>query len=584
MAVDRRTAALRLAHAAKSRSSALRARVAPKAPPPELRPFQRDGVDFLAANGWRVLLADAPGCGKTPQVLVAMRENAAKLCPMLVVCPSSVAWNWRREAARWVPGAKVHVVEGFHGAIPKGTHITICPWDVLAARLPDLLSRGFRCIVADEAHYAKAGEETQRGRALQAICAPAPHVLLLSGTPLVNHADELETLRSMFGPTPPVMLRRLLEDVAPDIPPKRRVTLKTTIPDDIRMEYDKAKEEFSEWLDDYLPRVLEDAAAAESAATRALAAEPLAKVAYLRRILGRGKVPGAAAWAANMVKRGEPVVIFGMFSDVLDLLGQALSRLSIPFVRLDGTHSRQQRQVAIDAFQAGKVPLFLGSMAAKEGITLTKARHLLFLERWYTPAAEEQAEDRIRRIGQTRPTTIWYLHADDTIDERIGEIVDAKRGIVAAHIGTATIEHVDAPNVMDAWERMKTLKDGVPTVASNPTAALPLPKLPDPRIVHAVLFDATRWPIPDVQRALRAAGYRQRKLDRQGNTVRIEIRAKGAFVPGTLRTARLAADFGMVAGKPATTQRARSAAYRALKRTPPRRAAASPLLVRRRAR
>jgi hypothetical protein len=541
-------------------------------------------VDFLAANGWRVLLADAPGCGKTPQVLVAMRENAAKLCPMLVVCPSSVAWNWRREAARWVPGAKVHVVEGFHGAIPKGTHITICPWDVLAARLPDLLSRGFRCIVADEAHYAKAGEETQRGRALQAICAPAPHVLLLSGTPLVNHADELETLRSMFGPTPPVMLRRLLEDVAPDIPPKRRVTLKTTIPDDIRMEYDKAKEEFSEWLDDYLPRVLEDAAAAESAATRALAAEPLAKVAYLRRILGRGKVPGAAAWAANMVKRGEPVVIFGMFSDVLDLLGQALSRLSIPFVRLDGTHSRQQRQVAIDAFQAGKVPLFLGSMAAKEGITLTKARHLLFLERWYTPAAEEQAEDRIRRIGQTRPTTIWYLHADDTIDERIGEIVDAKRGIVAAHIGTATIEHVDAPNVMDAWERMKTLKDGVPTVASNPTAALPLPKLPDPRIVHAVLFDATRWPIPDVQRALRAAGYRQRKLDRQGNTVRIEIRAKGAFVPGTLRTARLAADFGMVAGKPATTQRARSAAYRALKRTPPRRAAASPLLVRRRAR
>jgi len=235
-------------------------------------------------------------------------------------------------------------------------------------------------------------------------------------------------------------------------------------------------------------------------------------------------------------------------------------------VRLDGTASRQQRQIAIDAFQAGKIPVFIGSQAAKEGITLHKARHLLFLERWYTPASEEQAEDRIRRIGQTRPTTIWYLHADDTIDERISEIVEAKRGIVAANIGTATIEHIAAPNVMDVWERMKTLKGGVPTVASNPTASIPLPKLPDPRIIHAVLFDATRWPIPEVQRALRAAGYRQRKLDRKGNTVRIEIRAKGAFLPGTLRTARLADDFGMVAGKPATTQRARSASYRALKK------------------
>lgn len=542
-------------------------RTVPAAPPPELRPFQREGVDFLAANNWRVLLADAPGCGKTPQVLVAMRENAAKLCPMLVVCPSSVAWNWRREAARWVPGAKVHVIEGFHGPLPTGVHLTICPWDVLASRLPDLLSKRFKCIVADEAHYAKAGAETQRGRALQTLCATVPHLLLLSGTPLVNDVDELETLRAMFGETPPPMLRRLLENVAPDIPPKRRRTLRTTIPDDLRAEYDKAKEEFGDWLDEYLPKVLGDAAAAESAASKALAAEPLAKVAYLRRILGRGKVPGAAAWISAMHKRGEPVVVFGMFSDVLDLLGQALSRLSIPFVRLDGTHSRQQRQVAIDAFQRGQVPVFLGSQAAKEGITLTKARHLLFLERWYTPAAEEQAEDRIRRIGQTRPTTIWYLHADDTIDERISEIVDAKRGIVAANIGTATIEHNDHDGLFDAWERIKSLKDGVPTVAENPTGAVPLPKLPDPKLVHAVLFDATKWPIPDVQRALRQAGYRQRSLARQGNTVRIECRSKGAFLSGSLRTARLGEDFGIVAGRPAANRAQRAASYRAMKRT-----------------
>lgn len=544
------------------------ARSAPRKPPtpPELRPFQREGVDFLAANNWRVLLADAPGCGKTPMALVAIRENVAKLCPALVICPSSVALNWAREARRWLPGARVQIVDGLRSPILPNHHLTICGWDIIAPRLTDLMVRRFKLICADEAHYAKAGEETQRGRALQTLAGTSPHLLLLSGTPLVNDADELDTLRAMFGETPPPMLRRLLEDVAPDIPPKKRVTLRTAIPDDIRAEYDRARAEFGEWLDDYLAKALGDPGAAETAASKALAAEPLAKVAYLRRILGRGKVPGAAAWIASMRRKGEPVVVFGMFSDVVDVLGQILARMEIPFVRLDGTASRGQRQQAIDAFQRGEVDVFLGTQAAKEGITLTRARHLLFLERWYTPAAEEQAEDRIRRIGQTRPTTIWYLHADDTIDERITQIVEAKRGIVAANIGTATIEHVDYDGILDAWQRMRVLADGVPTVAENPTAAIPLPRLPNPKIVHAVIFDGTQWPIPDVQRALRQAGYRLRKLRRKGKLVRIEVRAAGAFIPGTIRAVRLGDGFGVQAGRPASTDAQRAASYRRLKK------------------
>lgn len=540
-----------------------RAHLRPAPKPPTLRPFQREGVDFLAANNWRVLLADAPGCGKTPQVLVAMRENAAKLCPALVICPSSVVLNWKIEAERWVPGVKVQIVDGLNGPIRSGYHLTVCGWDIIAPRLADLLARRFKLVCADEAHYAKAGEETQRGRALQTLAATAPHLLLLSGTPLVNDADELATLRAMFNTDSPPMLRRLLEDVATDIPPKKRVTLRTAIPDEIRAEYDRARAEFGEWLDDYLAKALDDPGAAESAASRALAAEPLAKLAYLRRILGRGKVPGAAAWIASMVRKGEPVVVFGMFSDVVDVLGQMLARMQIPFVRLDGTASRGQRQQAIEGFQLrGEVPVFLGTQAAKEGITLHRARHLLFLERWYTPAAEEQAEDRIRRIGQTRATTIWYLHADDSIDDRISQIIEAKRGIVAANIGTATIEHIEYDGVLDAWQRMKVLADGVPSVAENPTAAIPLPRLPNPKIVHAVVFDGSQWPIPDVQRALRAAGYRLRGLRRKGKMVRIEVRSVGAFLPGSIRAVKLAEGLGVQAGRPVTTDAQRAAAYR----------------------
>jgi hypothetical protein len=343
------------------------------------------------------------------------------------------------------------------------------------------------------------------------------------------------------------------------------VTLRTDIPDDIRVEYDKAKAEFGEWLDDYLAKALNDPGAADAAASRALAAEPLAKVAYLRRILGRGKVPGAAAWIASMRRKGEPVVVFGMFSDVVDVLGQILARMRIPYVRLDGTSSRGQRQQAIDAFQRGEVDVFLGMQAAKEGITLHRARHLLFLERWYTPSAEEQAEDRIRRIGQKRATTIWYLHAENSIDERITEIVEAKRGIIRANIGTANIEHVEYEGVLDAWRRMKVLAGGVPTVAENPTASIPLPRLPNPKIVHAVVFDGSQWPIPDVQRALRAAGYRLRGLRRKGQMVRIEVRAAGAFLPGSIRAVGLSPGFGVQAGKLATSDAQRAASYRKLK-------------------
>ena len=540
-------------------------------PPPTLRPFQREGVDFIAQSGFRVLLADAPGCGKTPQALVAIRENAARLCPALIICPSSVVLNWQREARRWIPGVKVQIVDGLSSPIRGGHHLTILGWDVLAARLPDLLSRRFRFIVADEAHYAKAGGETQRGRALQTLAATVPHLLLMTGTPLVNDSDELQTLRDMFGVENPPMLRRLLEDVATDIPPKKRVTLQTAIPDDIRAEYDRAKEEFGEWLDAYLAKALDDPGAAESAASKALAAEPLAKVAYLRRILGRGKVPGAAAWIASMRRKGEPVVVFGMFSDVVDVLGQMLARMEIPFVRLDGTASRGQRQQAIDAFQRGEVDVFLGTQAAKEGITLTRARHLLFLERWYTPAAEEQAEDRIRRIGQTRATTIWYLHAENSVDDRITAIVEAKRGIVRANIGTADIEHIAHEGVLDAWQRMRVLADGVPMVSENPFAKLPLPRLPNPKIVHAVIFDGSQWPIPEDQRALRAAGYRLRGLRRKGKMVRIEVRSKGSFLPGSIRAARLGDGFGVQAGRPTVSDAQRAASYRRMRGSTPRR-------------
>ena len=536
----------------------------PREPPPKLKPFQREGVDFLAANKWNVLLADAPGAGKTPQALVALKENQPKLTPALAVVPASVSRNWRREARRWMPGLRVQLIDTLAKRIRPNRHLTVTTWDLLASRREEFLAYGFKCLIADEAHYAK-NPETQRSIAVSEIAEQTKRVLLLTGTPLINDAEELEVLQRLFSTKNPPMLRRLLEEAVPEIPPKRRVTLQAAIPHNIRAEYEQVVSEFDEWLEQYLPHIFDDPDAVDGATQRALAAEPLAKLGYLRRILGRGKVPAAAAWVRQMQRRKEPVVVFGQYTDVLDLLGQALSKLGIAFTRLDGTCSQEQRQAAVDAFQRGEIDVFLGSSAAREGITLHRAAHLLFLERWYTSSSEEQAEDRIRRIGQTRATTIWYLHAEDSIDDRISDIVEGKRALIAQTIGSATIEHTELDDVLDVWKRMKELKMGVPLVAANPKATLDLPKLPPPRRVYSIIFNSRAWPMGALQRHLRNNGYRQRKIERKGDVIRITCRSRASFINGKVRRVQVAPGIAAEVGKPAKSNAVRMRATRKVK-------------------
>lgn len=522
----------------------------PPPPTPALRPFQREGVDFLAEHNWRVLLADAPGCGKTGQVLTAIKENVRRLCPALAVVPASVVQNWRNEAEMWIPGVRVQIAADVNAPLERNHHLTITTWDVLASRQEEFIDYTYRLLVADEAHYAK-NPKAQRTQAVEAVAQSVDHMLLLTGTPLVNTVDELEVLWGLFGTENPPMLRRLLEDVAPDIPAKKRVTLRVEIPDEILHEYREVVALYEQWLEAYLPKIMDDPIDVEAAAERATSSEPLSKLTYLRRIIGRGKIPAAVAWTLSMIKKGEPVVIFGQYTDVLDLLGQYLSKLGVTYTRLDGSSSTEQRQASVDAFRSGQVDVFIGSRAAAEGITLVRAANLLFLERWWTPAAEEQAEDRIRRLGQKRPTTIWYLHADGTLDDRITDIVERKRALVAQHIGTATIEHQSSPETLSVWRKIKELSKGVPLVSHNPKAALDLPPLPDnEKIVHSVIFDATRWPIDALQRHLRRNRYRTRKIKRQNHVMQIIVRSTTGFVPNTIRRVKLAEGIILEIGKP----------------------------------
>ena len=525
---------------------------------PKLRPFQKEGVEFIENSDFRCLLADSQGTGKTVQALYTIGKNAQKVCPVLVICPSSVVWNWEKEAFKWLRHKlRCHVIEGMSDPFPYvPPHITVVSWDLLCHRIEDLTKHKWGMIVADEIHYAK-NSEAKRTQSIHQILhtSQTEKILIMSGTPLVNNEEEYQAVKDIAGGNPPV-LRRVLEDVAPEIPPKTRMYLPVTMPDDIQAEYDQAALEFGDWLDEYLTKIYGDPTEVGDRIERTMKAEDLIKIGYLRRIVARGKIPSACAWTFNMVRqKKQPVVVFGEHQNILDLYTEGLRKLKIPIVRIDGTTSRIERQQAIDNFQGGKVDVFLGSRAAFEGITLTRATNLMFLERFYTPAKEEQAEDRIRRIGQTKPTFMWYLTAQNTIDQRIEEIVERKRRIISRVVGQPTIATEQLETVLDNWDRLKPLNGLSKPLKVEPTVQTPVPETPEPKYLRGVLFNAEHWSLPQIQKALRRRKNQVKEVEMKGIYTFIQTRVPEQFIRSTIKKIEIAHEFFIVVGKPASNSK-----------------------------
>ena len=514
----------------------------------QLRDFQQEDVEFIAKNGFRVLIANAPGTGKTVICLSCIRKSPARLLPALIVCPASVVRNWRREARKWTPGLRVHLIEDTSAPLPEaGADLYIISWALLAERWEELARLGIQLIIGDEIHFAK-NEDALRTQAMASLCARSPYLLLLSGTPIINEESELEAIYSLYGARRPPMIRRFLEDVAPDIPAKQRARLDVELPDKISQRYRSANEDFEAWLEREMAQRLGDGEAVDAAA-RALAAAALVKIGYLRRILAVGKVYAAADWAARAVRTGEQVVMFAEHQDVIKRLQRCLRKQGIRFVTIDGSTSNKDRQGAVDQFQRRKVPVFIGSKAAKEGLTLTAARHLCFIERYWTAAEEEQGEDRIRRIGQKHHTKIWFLHVPGTVDDRISAIIERKRRLVRRIIGSVDIADTPEKNVADiiaAWGQHAQVPE---MEVLNLGRAKPLPPLPRTRDLHAVRFTGSRWTPKGAVRWCRMMGYKPRDMEVLRDGFQIVMSSANMFKDGSFSRVKVAKDIDGIVGK-----------------------------------
>ena len=415
----------------------------------EPAPFQWAAVRYaLDARG--TFLADEQGLGKTVEALTAIEADGA--FPAVVVCPASMKLGWERETQHWLPHRSVTVVQG-RGAVPREAEITIVNYEVVAAHHQALTRKRPRALVVDESHYCKnpQAKRTQAVRRMAAAVAPGGLRLALSGTPVLNHAEELIAQLRIIGRMEEFgsgasfarqfrgqvseerlhwhmrracFVRRLKSEVLPQLPPKRQVVIPVALTNEA--EYRLAERDVIEWLRSQ-PLDLSELNARIAATLRA---QRLAQLGTLQRLAARGKLAAALAWIEDFLASDEPLVVFARHVEVQRAVVARFPRAA----HLLGEDSLERREAAIRAFQQPDGPQLIvcATRVAAQGITLTRASNVAFLELEWTPAMHDQAEDRCHRIGQRDAVTAWYLLAAGTIDETMARLIQSKRAVVAA--------------------------------------------------------------------------------------------------------------------------------------------------------
>ena len=402
-----------------------------------------------AARG-ATFLADEQGLGKTVQALAALEEDGA--FPAVVICPASLKLNWEREAQHWLPHRSVAVVSGT-GTVAPAADMTIVNYDIVHAHRARLALRKPRALVLDESHYVK-NPRAKRTQAVRRLAESLPRDALrlaLTGTPVMNHADELIAQLRILG---------RLEDFGSGARFARRFQ---GIGAEERIHWHLRRRCFVRRAKaDVLPAAPRQAPGRSAGRARQrarlparrggrdrLAARAAAGPARARQ-QGRGCAAGGAARAAQRAAAAR-LARQGQRGDGVDRglprVRRAARRLRRP-PRDPGPARRALPRCAaparprLDRRARGGRPglpgraspqlLVCATRVAGQGITLTRASNVAFLDLEWTPAMHDQAEDRCHRIGQHDAVTAWYLLAAQTIDETMLELIERKRKVVDA--------------------------------------------------------------------------------------------------------------------------------------------------------
>lgn len=441
----------------------------PKGLQAKLRPYQQQGLNwlgFLDSFNFGGILADEMGLGKTVQVIafiLAQRQGGRKGTD-LVVMPATLIFNWQRELTTLAPTLSVLTL---YGTGRTKSVEPISRYDVVLTSYTTLLSDirflknfTFNYVYLDESQYIK-NPESQRYKAVRLL--QARNRIAISGTPFENSSFDLygqlsfacpgllgdkRYFRDVYGKPidqfknqkrrrelqrkiQPFILRRTKEDVAADLPEKVAMVLYCEMSDQQRKIYDAYEREFREFISALSGEELDKS---PMYVLRGLTR--LRQICNSPALLPDGMLNTAVSAKIELLKEQvadkapyHKIVIFSQFVSMLNLIGKALDDMGIRYVCLIG--STRDRAQVVNAFQGDpQIRIFLISLkAGGTGLNLTAAEVVYLVDPWWNPAVEDQAIDRVHRIGQRKKVVAYRLVTPNTVEEKVLQLQAAKNAL-----------------------------------------------------------------------------------------------------------------------------------------------------------
>jgi SWI/SNF-related matrix-associated actin-dependent regulator 1 of chromatin subfamily A len=425
--------------------------------------FQRVGVEFVLAADSRALIADEMGLGKTPEAIgvYLTLKVLSKARRALVVCPASLKVNWYREWIRFA-GLEPTVWSGPKHKGPLDAEIHVVNYDIFGRHRVALEKLGFDLVILDEAHYLK-NRTSKRTIAVfggysvrtRTKTKPfrTPYAVLLTGTPVLNRPSELYPLLHYLAPdrfsdwfqyanrygawspmnmegrpwkpqhlqelherTKDIVIRRKKADVLKDLPPKLISDFFVPLTTEQRRQYRTALGSLaSQW----------------KTAAKEKRKPNITELHALVALLNSFKLDKVSEIISELQNEDDVRSVL-VFCTRLAPLQELRTRYGSRAIYIDGSMSPDARQAEVDRFQRGEATIALLSFrAAREGLTLTKADTVVFIDQDFVPANHEQAEDRAHRIGQVNPVQVYYLLVEDSIDEDLRALLAEKLAVTS---------------------------------------------------------------------------------------------------------------------------------------------------------
>ncbi|MFZ5986010.1 MAG: SNF2 helicase associated domain-containing protein [Bacillota bacterium] len=437
-----------------------------------LREYQKTGFKWLKTlshYGFGGILADDMGLGKTLQVLAFIRdERKTHKEPCLVVAPTSLVYNWKSEASKFVPDLKVEVVHGTKAernkVLSSGEErdIIVTSYGSLKRDIDRYREMEFSYVFVDEAQHIK-NPNTLNANSVKSLKAKG--CFAMTGTPIENSLTELwsifdfimpgylmnhgnfvtkfekpivqnndrESLNTLARFIKPFILRRLKNEVLQELPEK----IESKVLADMTSEQRKLYAAYLKQAQGEIAIEIKEKGIERSKI------KILALLTRLRQICchpatfvedykgGSGKLETLLEIIHDSIDSGHRLLLFSQFTSMHSIIGKSLDKAGIGYFYLDGSTKAKDRIDMVDRFNKGEKSAFLISLkAGGTGLNLTGADMVIHYDPWWNPAVEDQATDRAYRIGQTKAVQVFKIITKGTIEERIFELQEKKRGLI----------------------------------------------------------------------------------------------------------------------------------------------------------